>query len=100
MRQYRMEHRAENAAAASKRRGLEHQAPGSHTAQDIARQYEAQRGACYWCKRPVGNAYHVDHVIPISRGGSNGRDNIVVACPPCNLAKKAKMPDEWAGVLL
>jgi 5-methylcytosine-specific restriction endonuclease McrA len=34
-------------------------------------------------------------VVPLSRGGSNGPENIVIACPTCNLAKKDKMPHEW-----
>lgn len=84
----------------AKHRRIRQDAPGSHTADDIRRQYEAQRGFCYWCKKHVKGGYHVDHVIPLSKGGSNGRENIVVACPPCNLSKKDKMPAEFAGVLL
>lgn len=70
-------------------------ASGSHTAADIKHQYEAQEGRCYWCGAAVGDNYHVDHVIPLAKGGSNGPENLVIACPPCNLSKGAKLPHEW-----
>jgi 5-methylcytosine-specific restriction endonuclease McrA len=60
-------------------------------------QYKAQRAKCYWCGINVGNVYHVDHVIPLSRGGSNGPENIVIACPHCNLSKSNRLPHEWEG---
>jgi hypothetical protein len=70
-------------------------APGTHNAQDILAQYEAQGGCCYWCGKPVGASYHVDHVIPLTRGGSNGPENLVISCPTCNLRKGNKLPGEW-----
>lgn len=72
-------------------------ADGKHTASDIRRQYRAQKGRCYYCNQPLGDAYHVDHVIPLSRGGSNSPENIVIACPTCNLSKADKLPHEWSG---
>lgn len=39
----------------------------------------------------------LDHVIPLSRGGSNTADNLVVACFPCNTDKGARTPSEWGG---
>lgn len=68
---------------------------GSHTAEDIQRQYESQQGCCFWCSVQV-TAYHVDHVIPLSRGGSDYPENIVIACPTCNTSKNDKIPyTEW-----
>ena len=87
-------------ASAARRRRLEMEANGSHTAADIKAQHAAQKARCYWCKEKVGDRYQVDHVIPLSKGGSDGRENIVIACPPCNRSKSDKMPEEWAGVLL
>jgi 5-methylcytosine-specific restriction endonuclease McrA len=71
---------------------------GTHTADDVLAQFERQNGRCYWCGCRLG-PYHVDHVIPLSKGGSNGPENIVASCPPCNLSKNAKMPSEFAGRL-
>ena len=40
-----------------------------------------------------------DHVIPISRGGSDAIDNIVGACLTCNKRKHRKTGDEFFEVL-
>jgi len=74
-------------------------AAGRYTADDVTAQLQRQRGRCYWCEKKLGDSYHVDHVNPVARGGLNGPENIVVACPSCNLRKGAKHPMEWAGVL-
>lgn len=69
-------------------------ASGSHTAEDIRAQYERQNGLCYWCNKTL-DKYHVDHLIPLSRGGSNDPPNLVVACPTCNMSRNNKLPHEW-----
>ena len=53
---------------------------------------------CYWCgvKTRPGKR-HLDHVIPLVRGGKDAVENLCVSCPPCNLRKNAKMPEEFAG---
>lgn len=71
---------------------------GSHTAADEQAQLQRQRGLCYYCGDHV-SAYHVDHVFPLSRGGSNDPSNIVIACAPCNLRKHTKLPHEFSGRL-
>lgn len=81
------------------RRARQQNASGSHTAADVAAQRSRQKGKCYWCGKKVGDDYHVDHVVPLSKGGSNGPENIVIACAACNLSKGAKHPIEFAGVL-
>lgn len=70
-------------------------APGTFTFADVRCQFDVQGGRCYWCSRPL-DRYHADHVIPLSRGGSNYPDNIVVACPSCNGSKHNKLAySEW-----
>lgn len=36
----------------------------------------------------------IEHVIPRSRGGGNGWDNLVLACVPCNKHKGNRTPEE------
>jgi 5-methylcytosine-specific restriction endonuclease McrA len=78
-------------------------ASGTHTAEDIAAQYERQRGKCYWrhanqdCWVTLEDGYHVDHVTPLILGGGNGPENLVIACPRCNHRKNAKHPMDFAG---
>lgn len=80
---------------AARRRAMTRQADGSHTPAEITEQYKRQRGKCYYCQCKLGDKYHVDHVVPLSRGGSNSIDNLVLACPECNLRKQDKLPHEW-----
>jgi 5-methylcytosine-specific restriction endonuclease McrA len=37
----------------------------------------------------------LDHVIPLSRGGSHEPGNLVTACQPCNQRKGALLPTEF-----
>lgn len=58
-----------------------------------------QRGRCANCYEKVGvnrKKYHVDHIVPLSRGGSNDPTNLQILCVECNLRKSAKDPIEWA----
>lgn len=82
-----------------RRRALLFSAPGSHTAEDILILWEKSKHRCYWCgKRIKDGKYHVDHVMPLSKGGSDGIENLVIACPTCNMSKGTKLPQEM-GVL-
>jgi 5-methylcytosine-specific restriction endonuclease McrA len=55
---------------------------------------------CHWCGNLFSpNQCHVDHVIPISRGGAHCLSNLVVACAKCNMQKHDKMPEEWLKTL-
>lgn len=73
---------------------------GKHTAGDVRDQRQRQKDRCYWCGEKTGKHYHVDHVIPLALGGTNGPENIVIACPTCNLRKGAKHPIDFCGRLL
>lgn len=68
------------------RRALENGAVGSFLADDIARLIEAQGGCCKVCgeKRNLT----VDHILALSRGGSNWPSNLQMLCRPCNSSKK------------
>lgn len=82
-------------ARSERRRAAKRGAEGAHTAEDIKQQYARQGGRCHWCSRKVGKKFHVDHIVPLSRGGSNSPENLVISCPKCNLSKGAKLPHEW-----
>lgn len=77
------------------RRARRLQAEGAYTIADTQAQYERQKGRCYWCNVKVGNTYDVDHIVPLSRGGTNWPENIVIACPSCNRSRGDKLPHEW-----
>jgi len=80
-----------------RRRARKRNAGGSYTVQQLQQQVERQKARCYYCKVKLGKVYHADHIVPLSRGGTNDISNIVLACPTCNLRKGAKLPSEWDG---
>lgn len=51
--------------------------------------------ACDYCDDAVSADFHIDHLLPISRGGINHPDNLCVACPACNFAKGARTEREF-----
>lgn len=75
-------------------------AEGSHTKLDVERIYRLQGERCAACGEPVArsgkNRFHVDHIVALSRGGSNNPDNIQLLCRFCNLSKGPKDQFEWA----
>lgn len=78
--------RAKSTRAARKRRAHIAGAVGEHKDADIQVKFQLQGGLCYYCKRPL-STYHVEHKIPLSRGGSNWPANLCCACPECNWTK-------------
>ena len=63
---------------------------------------ELQQNAkvCYWCNVSFKDKkVHIDHYIPLSKGGEHTLSNLVVSCAKCNMSKKAKMPEEFANEL-
>lgn len=51
---------------------------------------------CAYCGTTEG-PFHIDHIHPKSRGGSDDLENLTVACAPCNLSKRDKTLEEWGG---
>jgi len=77
-----------------KRRTLKKQ--GDVTTQQLITLQETQTH-CYWCGTPLkGKKSHIDHYIPLSKGGKHTISNLVMSCASCNLSKGAKMPEEFA----
>jgi 5-methylcytosine-specific restriction endonuclease McrA len=81
------------------RRAALRAAEGKFTPDDIAAQLARQKGKCFYCGAKLDGSRHIDHVVPIALGGTNHPENIVLACQDCNLAKNAKHPMDFAGIL-
>jgi len=87
--------------------------------------YDSQNGRCYYCSRqmlPLSSRFQdlyglsqldrmtneerrtvernipeLDHMIPISRGGTHALDNLVYACRDCNQYKEMRTPAEFTA---
>jgi HNH endonuclease len=59
--------------------------------EDLTRQVEERAGRrCEYCRMHQalqGATFHVEHILPSSRGGPTVLDNLAWACPGCNLHK-------------
>lgn len=45
---------------------------------------------CEYCQMHQalqGSNFHVEHIVPLSAGGTDHNDNFALACPRCNLRK-------------
>ena len=83
-------------AQRSRRRARKLSAEGTHTAEDIQRIGDAQKWKCHWCGKPTKRKYHVDHIVPLSKGGSNWPSNLAITCGYCNLSKHDSDPVSYA----
>lgn len=69
---------------------------GGKLSSDLAeRLFVLQRGLCACCGLPLGDDYHMDHIMPLALGGSNEDSNIQLLRAFCNHSKRAKHPIEY-----
>jgi 5-methylcytosine-specific restriction endonuclease McrA len=45
---------------------------------------------CYYCAKRIGGVPHIDHIVPLSKGGRHEVSNLCVSHERCNLSKQAK----------
>lgn len=52
---------------------------------------------CYYCGFEYSRLeLHVEHVMPISRGGTHTVGNVAKSCSHCNQSKKDKLPSQFS----
>lgn len=61
----------------------------------IDKLYNLQLGKCPCCNLPLGDDYHMDHIMPVFLGGSNEDWNIQLLRSTCNLQKHTKHPIDF-----
>ncbi|WP_083274619.1 HNH endonuclease [Novosphingobium resinovorum] len=72
------------------------QTEGGCTAAQLREWLEIQTFTCVWCAADCSDDYHVDHVVPLARGGEHALYNLAIACPVCNQRKSVKDPMRFA----
>jgi 5-methylcytosine-specific restriction endonuclease McrA len=54
---------------------------------------QLNRGICQYCgQRFAPSQLTMDHLVPLARGGTSSKGNIVPACLKCNQSKKLDTP--------
>lgn len=71
-------------------------AKGDHTVKDVQYILKMQKMKCAECRCCLKKRHEVDHIMPLSKGGSNCRKNLQALCRSCNARKAAKTPEQWA----
>lgn len=62
----------------------------------VLRQWaEDQPKVCFYCAADCEASCHIDHFLPLSKGGAHVLTNLRISCAPCNLKKNAADPLEW-----
>lgn len=88
-RAYAKAHPDRFADKAAKRRALR----GGATVEIVSRHivYQRDAGRCHLCGKKVPKrGWHLDHLIPLARGGEHSYRNVAVSCPKCNTSKGTK----------
>ena len=69
--------------------------PSKSQSRMLLKLYEIQNNNCPYCSNNMKNDIHIDHIIPLSKNGSNKVHNLILCCSYCNLRKNAKELDIW-----
>jgi 5-methylcytosine-specific restriction endonuclease McrA len=65
---------------------------------ELARSRRAIR--CAYCEKDTEPGdRHVDHAVPLVRGGAHSAENLVIACARCNTSKSRQTADEYRASL-
>jgi len=77
--------------AAARRRAAGRIEPGF-----VNRLMSMQKGKCACCGIGIKHKlHHLDHIIPVAKGGDSSNNNLQLLCPSCNLSKSAKHPIDF-----
>jgi len=68
---------------------------------EIINLLDSNNNQCFYCKIFVkrGINLHLDHKVPLSRGGNHCIDNLVPSCASCNLRKGTKTSEEFLSII-
>ena len=97
VREWRTAHPIAARTKRARHRALKLSAPGvPYTATEFRALCDESSWQCSYCPTILDViTIQADHVIPLSRGGSNGIENIAVSCGPCNSSKNNTPLDVW-----
>lgn len=62
---------------------------------DLLRVIEESNGLCALCRTYVPQGLrHIDHIMPLAKGGPHSNENLQLLCYRCNCRKRDRLPNE------
>ena len=105
LKEYTIRRKVNNANAAAKNHGCNEKLKYNNIKTILVDPF-----VCYYCGKLLSwervkqgstrKVWEIDHVFPLSRGGSNTSDNIVAACCCCNRAKNDQTEEEFYEMVI
>lgn len=60
--------------------------------------FEEENWKCAYCGKDIDESNgSIDHIVPLSRGGSDDRDNLTASCRQCNMQKADKIIEAFSN---
>jgi HNH endonuclease len=92
----RKTHRVARQADNARYNAARHGGDGIITNEHLVALHKWQDHCCFYCRNPLNQKDTIEHVVPLSRKGSNTPRNVVLACGDCNFSKQSKIfCTEW-----
>lgn len=64
----------------------------------VKNKLEDQKYKCVYCGVDIRENYSIDHIVPLSKGGTNDIDNIDLVCKPCNTRKSTRSKEYYLSI--
>jgi 5-methylcytosine-specific restriction endonuclease McrA len=58
--------------------------------------WDAHKGLCFYCEKPLTEYRCLEHLTPLTRGGNNKPFNLVYSCKSCNSKKRQMSLEDYA----
>ncbi len=93
--QYRRDHPEAKRISEQNRRQKARENGGRLSRGLAGKLFKLQKGKCACCGLPLGDDYHLDHIMPLHRGGQHADSNMQLLRSKCNHEKHAKHPVDF-----
>lgn len=61
----------------------------------VEKLFAVQKGKCPCCGQPLGEDFHLDHIMPLAKDGGNVDSNVQLLRAKCNLQKQDRHPVDF-----